>query len=428
MTPLHFIIRKPCWYDDSKELTLAFNSLLETIHYFNEADVILLESRLSPEKDDPLELDRHISNALTEIERQHNSDSDFIFFIKDPALIVDKHVIPRMVSVLQNNTINCVVPSSYPCEFPTSNNLHYFTLKGYQHYVSEVLEPVHHSIKDFDGRSTHIFAVELQFLLENNIHSQFFQIPAQFSPETAIALGAYIHPFVDYFNGANLDILEYIPASAKTLLDIGCSSGEFGSAVINKLQLHVEGIEINDTAANIAKNKLHKVYHGDALKLATDTTFDCVTCLDVLEHFADVDKLLQQIARCYLKDSGTLLLNLPNIGHWSIVDDLLSGRWDYLPGGTLCNTHLQFFTCRTIIDMLQRNQYLVTDIIPVQAALPDTIEKQFKMLEAAGKKIDWESLTTISFKVIAHKDTKQNLSTSSGISSDISSNREEHCA
>lgn len=415
MTHLHFIIRKPGWYDDSKELTLAFNSLLDTIHFSSEADVILLESRLSSEKDNRLELDKQISNALAEIEPSNNNESNLIFFIREPALIVDKHVIPRMVSALQNNNIDCIVPSSYPLEFPTNNNQHYFTLTGYQHYVSDALEPVHSSIKDFDGRSTHIFAVDHKFLLNNNIHSQFFQIPTQFSSGTAIALGAYIHPFVDYFNGANLDMLEFIPASAKTLLDIGCSSGEFGAAVINKLQIHVEGIEINNTAANIAKDKLHKVYHGDALNLVTNAAFDCVTCLDVLEHFADVDKLLQQIASYYLKDSGVLLLNLPNVGHWSIVDDLLSGHWDYLPGGTLCNTHLQFFTRSTIIDMMKRNQYQVTDIIPVQAALPDNIEQQFKVMETAGKKIDWENLKTISFKVIAHKDKKQ------------SSMSEEHC-
>ncbi len=74
--------------------------------------------------------------------------------------------------------------------------------------------------------------------------------------------------------------------------------------------------------------------------------------------------------------------------------------------------------------MMTRNHYSVLNIIPTQMLLPDRIQKRLALLETEGQSIDWENLKTIGFKVIAHKDTKQNLS----ISSDISSDKEEHCA
>jgi len=404
MTHLHFIIRKPIWYDESRELALAFQSLLDVIRQFQSVNIILLESSTPPDKTNHFELDEAISQALDEIKIQ--SDNDFIFFIKDPALLVSPLVIERMTNILKQQNIQCVLPSSYPEEFPaTDKNQHYFTLQSYQHYVSEVLAPEAKAIKAFDQRSSHFFAVRYQFLINQQIHSGYFQIPEQFPEQTAIAMGAYIHPFVDYFHGANLDMLEYIPAAAGNLLDIGCSSGEFGAAVIHQLNLQVEGIEINHSAAEIARDKLHKVYQGDALTLQTDQQFDCVTCLDVLEHFPNPDALLKQISDNYLHDKGTLLLNLPNIGHWSIVEDLLSGHWDYVPGGTLCHTHLQFFTRHTILTMLERNHYQLIEIIPTQVDLPDRIHKRLALLETDGQIIDRENLKTISFKVIAQKET-----------------------
>ena len=47
---------------------------------------------------------------------------------------------------------------------------------------------------------------------------------------------------------------------------------------------------------------------------------------------------------------GRLVLSVPNVGHWAVVEDLLAGRWDYLPIGLLCYTHYRFFTRRTLAD------------------------------------------------------------------------------
>ena len=43
-----------------------------------------------------------------------------------------------------------------------------------------------------------------------------------------------------------------------------------------------------------------------------------------------------------LPPGGVVVLSVPNVGHWSVVADLLAGRWDYLPAGLVCVTHLRF--------------------------------------------------------------------------------------
>ncbi len=45
-----------------------------------------------------------------------------------------------------------------------------------------------------------------------------------------------------------------------------------------------------------------------------------------------------------LTPDGCVVASIPNVGHWSVVADLLEGRWDYAAAGIHCITHLRFFT------------------------------------------------------------------------------------
>ena len=53
-----------------------------------------------------------------------------------------------------------------------------------------------------------------------------------------------------------------------------------------------------------------------------------------------------------LKDSGSIVLSIPNIAHASIKLNLMQNKFDYTSMGLLDNTHIRFFTKNSISTFL----------------------------------------------------------------------------
>ena len=66
--------------------------------------------------------------------------------------------------------------------------------------------------------------------------------------------------------------------------------------------------------------------------------------------------------RPWLAPGGALIASVPNLGHWAVVDDLLRGRFDYVPYSILSGTHVRFFTRRTLTDLFEACGYRVRAI------------------------------------------------------------------
>jgi chromosome segregation ATPase len=63
-----------------------------------------------------------------------------------------------------------------------------------------------------------------------------------------------------------------------------------------------------------------------------------------------------------------VLASIPNIGHASVVFELLAGRFAYRPFGLLDNTHLRFFNRRSIDEMFESTGYVVEEISRIEVA------------------------------------------------------------
>ncbi|GAF21914.1 glycosyltransferase [Bacillus sp. JCM 19047] len=48
-------------------------------------------------------------------------------------------------------------------------------------------------------------------------------------------------------------------------------------------------------------------------------------------------------ASTLLKPSGSIYASIPNVGHITIMEQLLSGTWTYTESGLLDKTHFRFF-------------------------------------------------------------------------------------
>jgi len=167
---------------------------------------------------------------------------------------------------------------------------------------------------------------------------------------------------------ANADLLERIPLTAQTVLDVGCNGGALGMAYrrFNPRALLL-GIEPDPTAAELASRRLDQVaavdVERDQLPFDLDGPIDCIIYGDVLEHLRDPWTVLRRHAEA-LSDDGIMVICVPNVHHWSFADRLLRGTWKYEPHGLLDETHLRWFSLDSMREGLEAAGLLPHDVSP----------------------------------------------------------------
>ena len=160
-----------------------------------------------------------------------------------------------------------------------------------------------------------------------------------------------------YFKNVRPEVAEQVPASAQRILEIGCASGETGKYLKEQKQgREVIGVEYDPHAAKEAAKVLDTVFVGDVSKVELPYPagyFDCIVYADVLEHLVDPEDVLRKHLRL-LSPNGAVVMSIPNVQHFSLVNSLIEGRWTYREEGLLDRTHLRFFTLHEIKEMLAR--------------------------------------------------------------------------
>ena len=165
-----------------------------------------------------------------------------------------------------------------------------------------------------------------------------------------------------YYNQEKRFIYHLIPDGPNKIMDCGCAAGQLGKGLIesNKAS-EVIGIEIFEPAAREAMKIYKKVHMGDieTMDLSYEEYFDIVVCGDILEHLKEPRNLVRQIHRA-LKTGGILICCVPNIRYWRIWRDVIfKGDFCYTAEGILDQTHLRFFTSRSLRRMLTQASFSV---------------------------------------------------------------------
>jgi SAM-dependent methyltransferase len=202
------------------------------------------------------------------------------------------------------------------------------------------------------------------------------------------------HEFIDYYGEVREDILPYLDSSCRDVLEIGCGRGATGVLLQERLGCRVTGVELNPVVARAAAEHLHRVVVGDVLDVDPGGPFDAVVACELFEHLTEGELFLERL-RSWLRSGGRAVLSVPNVGHHAIVEDLLAGRWDYLPVGLLCSTHYRFFTRRTLEDMLRAAGFDDFEIVSQPTEKPEWLDALPATLE-----IDPDSLATQGFYVV----------------------------
>lgn len=97
-------------------------------------------------------------------------------------------------------------------------------------------------------------------------------------------------------------------------LDIGCSAGILLQRFQGALGTHPTGVEPGTAYREYARQQDLTVYTSlHELQEANERPFDLVSMIHVLEHLSDPATYLVDLRETYLTDSGTLLLEVPNL-------------------------------------------------------------------------------------------------------------------
>ena len=108
-----------------------------------------------------------------------------------------------------------------------------------------------------------------------------------------------------------LKLINSFQSESKTLLDIGCGTGDFLETAL-KANWKITGIEPNEKARQIANSKTkHAVFETSELENLKPHSFDVITLWHVLEHLPDLEKQTALFKKL-LKPNGALVIAVPN--------------------------------------------------------------------------------------------------------------------
>jgi len=153
-----------------------------------------------------------------------------------------------------------------------------------------------------------------------------------------------------YYSFCRMDVLPFIPESARHILSLGCGEAKTEKKFRNTHDCKIIGLEINHSAVAVAQNAIDQVIEGpiqktiDTLK---EERFDCILALDIFEHLPDPWAVIKKCSNLLTPD-GVIIASIPNINHTSIRNRLAVDIFPYEPAGILDFSHFRFFTLTEI--------------------------------------------------------------------------------
>ncbi|HEU0137438.1 MAG TPA: class I SAM-dependent methyltransferase [Flavobacterium sp.] len=171
-----------------------------------------------------------------------------------------------------------------------------------------------------------------------------------------------------YYDNVRHEMLKYLPATAKKVMDVGCGNGAFAAIVKKQNNAEVWGIEPMESEAKVAETVLDKVFTGGVepfLEQLPDRYFDAIYFNDVLEHLADPYSVLD-ILKSKLTPGGVIISSIPNVRFYRTFSRVVFAKdWRYDEFGIMDKTHLRFFTGKSIRRMYEELGYNVLTHEPI---------------------------------------------------------------
>lgn len=157
------------------------------------------------------------------------------------------------------------------------------------------------------------------------------------------------------------------------VLEFGPASGRMTKYLKEHMGCRVYIVEIDRESAKEASKSAEDAVIGDIedfewLDRWEGKKFDYVIFADVLEHLKNPEQVLAK-TKILLKEDGRTIISVPNVGHNSILIQLINNVFHYTPVGLLDRTHIHLFAYHTLKMVCDQAGYLPVKEDAVYAAV-----------------------------------------------------------
>ena len=150
-------------------------------------------------------------------------------------------------------------------------------------------------------------------------------------------------------------LIDQYSLDEKSILDIGCGTGEFLAYAKNK-NWHTVGVEVNQNARNKALNKKLIIYKS--LEDLPNRQFNIISLWHVLEHLPNLNEKISLI-KTKLDDNGTLIIAVPNYKSYD------AKHYKELWAAYDTPRHLWHFSQDAIKILFNKHNFKVTKTLPM---------------------------------------------------------------
>jgi 2-polyprenyl-3-methyl-5-hydroxy-6-metoxy-1,4-benzoquinol methylase len=334
-------------------------------------------------------------------------EAPFSLVVTDPLVVISPAIGTLLQQALESSEAEVVVPVTNEARHPAQQRVPaatYRTLRELEGVFARIEgEPMNLEQVVWDSSDPGIFLCRTDLLRSSKARlDRFIEGKA-----TAVVSSVYVHRWSPFRAQNRDDLLPWIPATAGSLLELGCGEGALGVLVKERQRCRVIGIELDRDAAAVARRRLDDVYTGDVRHLLEilDERFECVVGSEIVEHVDDPWTLLSAIRRV-TAPGGHLVLSIPNLANASIILDLIRGRFDYAYIGLTCAGHLRFFTRKSIAEMLEISGWITETIAPQRAAVPQSSEELIRAFAVSGIAASADELLDTGYYVVARNGSR----------------------
>jgi len=165
--------------------------------------------------------------------------------------------------------------------------------------------------------------------------------------------------------------------TGQQILDVGCGEGYLAQELVERGN-HVTGVETlppQEVSQKLDTYIKANLIEGleNVRKQVEGKRFDKAVFLDLLDRVPHPEILLRD-AHQLIKESGQLLITVPNVANFTVRLALLLGRFEYQDRGILDRSHLRFFTRKSIRRMVEQSGYSIVrqdmTVIPLEVLFP----------------------------------------------------------